>query len=207
MFSLCTEPRVAAAMLDAAIVASGSPSEVVTLRGYVPSASSALATASTPSPSAPSPVAPASPSAQYFIDATEPGDPFELGGVEHVPVPSRRPRLASRSASSQAAPLDQQALTWCFALEYRPGGGPPIPCPANYDTWRTFRPALTPGLGPLFSWTYSAPRDLQPRTLPLLGSGGNWWTYRRIRAASNFAQGGNDITLVNWPQNDYQPGP
>lgn len=206
---LCTEPRVAAAMLDAAIVASGSPSEVVTLRGYVPErvertgdrfdAVTLLPVAGGASVTI---------VAQYFIDATELGDLLELGGVEHVTGAESQAQTGEPSAPSQAAPLDQQAITWCFALEYRPGGGPPIPRPANYDTWRTFRPALTPPWpGPLFSWTYSAPRNLQPRTLPLLGSGGNWWTYRRIRAASNFAQGGNDITLVNWPQNDYQLRP
>ena len=36
----------------------------------------------------------------------------------------------------------------------------------------------------------------------------NLWTYRRIAARSQFAPGayGRDISLVNWPQNDYWLG-
>jgi hypothetical protein len=56
----------------------------------------------------------------------------------------------------------------------------------------------------------SDPQTLKPRTLGFnptgpVAKGLNLWTYRRIVAKSQFTDdaGLSDVTIVNWPQNDY----
>jgi hypothetical protein len=61
---------------------------------------------------------------------------------------------------------------------------------------------------------YSNPQTLQPKSLGFhpegLPTGDllNLWLYRRILNKNNFIPGlySGDISLVNWPQNDYIPG-
>jgi hypothetical protein len=62
----------------------------------------------------------------------------------------------------------------------------------------------------MLSWTYSQPHTLQPitRTLfPEEGSKGqgNFWNYRKIVRNDIYREGHipHEVTLVNWPQNDY----
>lgn len=74
-------------------------------------------------------------------------------------------------------------------------------------------PQLTPQWpGRLLDWSYSHPVTLarQEGFIDPLNrypdrSGFNLWTYRRIADRHNFLEGTypSDITLVNWPQNDY----
>jgi hypothetical protein len=65
--------------------------------------------------------------------------------------------------------------------------------------------------GKLLSLYYSSPSTLQPKALGFDPSGSptgkslNLWNYRRIIDKNNFNAGlySGDITIVNWPQNDY----
>src|SRR5881397_1594591 len=67
----------------------------------------------------------------------------------------------------------------------------------------------------LLSWSMSEPQRLTERRVhfdPLVtgrGTGMNLWTYRRIADKRNFADGTypGDVSLINWPQNDYWLGP
>src|SRR5690606_31420617 len=55
-------------------------------------------------------------SGQMIIDATELGDLLELAGVEHViGAESRDDTGELHAVDGPAQPLDQQAITWCFA--------------------------------------------------------------------------------------------
>ncbi len=103
-------------------------------------------------------------------------------------------------------------------MDYREGEDHTIEKPASYEKWRAYIPALNPPwTGPLLSWTMCDPQTLgkraayfQPhpkRDAPHL-PGMNLWTYRRILARDNFIPGtySSDISLVNWPQNDYWLG-
>lgn len=55
------------------------------------------------------------------------------------------------------------------------------------------------------------PEDHEPLTRYLFTADDNrpWWHFRRILDRTNFADGfaASDITVVNWPQNDYWFGP
>jgi hypothetical protein len=69
----------------------------------------------------------------------------------------------------------------------------------------------------LLSWVDVDPETLQRRRLGLFADDSSpfqsairdRWTFRRIVAAEHFPAGryASDITLVNWPQNDYWLGP
>src|SRR5690606_24662245 len=84
-------------------------------------------------------------SADYVLDATELGDLLELGGVEHVVGAEAQSVTGEPHALAAADPLDQQAITWCFAIEYRPGEDHTIDRPATYGHWRDTVAPFWPG--------------------------------------------------------------
>lgn len=156
-------------------------------------------------------------SARYFIDATELGDLLPLTGCEHVMGFESRKETGEPSAPDQAQPQNQQAFTVCFACDYLAGEDHTIDKPVEYDFWRNYMPALRPVNWPakLLSWKMTHPVTLQPRDMkfdPTEDEGRpgptNLWLYRRIGRAKHFRPGfyPSDITLVNWPQNDYWLG-
>ena len=149
--------------------------------------------------------------APYVVDATELGDLLPLTGTEYVTGFESQKDTGEAHAPAKAEPANMQAHTWCFPIEYRDGEDFTIDRPAQYEFWRDYVPALTPAWpGRLFSWTYSNPVNLSPRTLafdPAREAAG-WWPYRRIANRAAFAPGTypGSISLVNWPQNDYLLG-
>jgi hypothetical protein len=147
--------------------------------------------------------------APFFIEATPYGDLLELAGVEHVLGAESRRETGEPHAPQHADPGDQQAITVCFALEHLPGEDHTIDKPQQYDFWREFRPPGWPG--PLLSWTTVRPETHQPLTRFLFAAedGHSWWRFRRILDRTNFVDGfaRSDVTVVNWPQNDYWFGP
>jgi hypothetical protein len=153
--------------------------------------------------------------APYFIDATELGDLLPLAKTEFVIGAESRRDTGEPHAPEQADPLDQQAITWCFAVDYVPGEDHTIDTPAEYAFWRDYVPVMTPAWpGRLLSWQMSDPRTLGVRKVTFdptgPGSGGlNLFDYRRLADPANFAPGTyrGGISLVNWPQNDYWLGP
>ena len=151
-------------------------------------------------------------SAPYFVDATELGDLLPLTRTEFVTGAESRKDTGEPHAPEKANPDNQQAFTVCFAMDYLAGESHVIDKPAEYGFWRDYVPQLKPAWpGKLLSLTYSNPRTLKPATLPLLpgGAGQSWFNYRRIANRENFKPGTyrGDITIVNWPQNDYLLGP
>jgi hypothetical protein len=150
--------------------------------------------------------------AAYVADATELGDLLELAGVEHVIGAEGRDQTGEPHAPDTADPLDQQAVSWCFALEHRPGEEHVIDRPASYGHWRDAVAPFWPG--PQLSFTDIIPITLGRRTWTLMGAedeSGHFglWQFRRILAREQFAAGAfaSDLTVVNWPQIDYWERP
>ncbi len=154
--------------------------------------------------------------ASYVLDATELGDLLELAGVEHaVGAESQAETGEPHAPPGDPNPLDQQAVSWCFPLDYMPGEDHTIDKPEEYDFWRDYRASFWPG--PQLSWTDVYPDSLQPRHRAIFHEepffagrdGSDLWHYRRILARENFSDDllDSDITLVNWPQIDYWLGP
>jgi hypothetical protein len=153
--------------------------------------------------------------APYFIDATELGDLLPLTRTEFVIGAESRRDTGEPRAPEEANPLDQQAVTWCFAMDYVPGEDHTIDRPTEYAFWRDYVPEMTPAWpGRLLSWQMSDPQTLGTRKVTFdptgPGSGGlNLFVYRRLADPANFEPGTyvGGISLVNWPQNDYWLGP
>ncbi len=153
--------------------------------------------------------------ARWFIDATETGDLLPLTGTEFVTGTESKKDTGELHAPEKANPENNQSFTVCFAMDYIEGEDHTIEKPREYDFWRNHIPPLTPPWsGKLLELRYSTPSTLVPKELgfhpygadtsPLL----NLWNYRRIISKNNFIPGTyrSDITVVNWPQNDYMLG-
>lgn len=154
--------------------------------------------------------------APYFLDATDQGDLLPLSGTEYITGAESRSQTGEPTAPETAQPNNIQSFTVCFALGHCEGEDHTIEKPAQYAFWRDYVPALQPSWpGKLLNLAYSSPATLEPRVLSfdptreaVPGSPLNLWIYRRIRDRKNFTDGAtsSDISLVNWPQNDYWLG-
>lgn len=150
--------------------------------------------------------------ASYFIDATECGDLLPMTGTEYITGTESKSQTGELHAPEVANPRNNQAFTLCFAMDYQPGVNNIIDRPKDYDFWSTYVPQMdTPWAGKLLELNYSNPRTLEPKDLGFHPEGKktgnmlNLWLYRRLINKNNFEQGtyDGDITIVNWPQNDY----
>jgi hypothetical protein len=149
--------------------------------------------------------------APWFIDATEMGDVIKLGDVEYVVGSEGRDVTGEPHTPQETNPDNLQAFNLCFFIDYIRGGDYVIERPDNYDFWRSYKPELDPEWpGPLFSFTYTNPRTLEPRTLPFdpESSELGWWNYRQVADPANFSEGfyRGPITCINWPQHAYLEG-
>lgn len=153
--------------------------------------------------------------AAYFLDATELGDLLPMTGTEFVTGTESKKQTGELHASEKGDPNNVQAFTMCMAIDYVPGGNHIIQKPPQYEFWRNFTPQLTPAWpGKLLDLHYSTPKTLVPKQLAFDPSGRNYagtlnlWNYRKIINSKNFDEDfyPGDITVVNWPQNDYLLG-
>jgi hypothetical protein len=151
--------------------------------------------------------------AAIFIDATETGELLDIAGVEHVFGAEAQADTQEPHALALADPFDQQAVTWCFAMEHHPGEHHVIDKPEGYDRFRTLQLDCWPNAQ--YSWTLSDFVTHQPRTRPLFAGDTDTpglydlWHARRIAWRGHFQPGtyASDITLANWPQMDYWEKP
>lgn len=153
--------------------------------------------------------------ARWFVDATEWGDLIALAGVESVVGSESADETGELHAPRNADPTDQQAASWCAAVELCPGEDHRTERPDDYDRWN--RLSLPGWPGPLFSWTDVAPDTLKRRFKSLMDFERNeegrdefsLWVYRRIRAAGVYREGAamREATLINWVHIDYTGTP
>ncbi|GAA3093082.1 hypothetical protein JOF29_007057 [Kribbella aluminosa] len=154
--------------------------------------------------------------ARFFADATELGDLLPLGNLDHVIGAEASSETGELHAPPVANPFDQQAVTWCAALEYRAGEDHVIDPPTDYGYWRSTVAPFWPGSQ--LSWDDVDPVSLERRTRPMFATTPaeaetslqpDLWHYRRI--LSRYAMGpgwpSGDVTLMNWPQADYWERP
>lgn len=146
------------------------------------------------------------------IDATEEGEFLELAGLPFVVGAESRAETGELHAPEQADPMDQQAVTWCAAVEYRPGEDHTIPEPAGYQHWLTTVDPRWPG--PQLSWSDVVPHTLEERVRPMFADSperavheraDDLWHYRRVvsKAVLREDAPGGEVTIINWPQVDY----
>jgi hypothetical protein len=221
---LCHEPKVALAVLEATLAPYLSSGMVTLLLRHAPIAAAtqgdritavtlrSLETGREREFSAP-----------YVLDATETGELLALAGAEYViGAESQAETGEPHAVAGPAQPGNQQGVTHCFAMSYHPGEEHVIEKPAQYDFWRGYQAPFWPGRH--LGWQDLHPITLEARTHTLFGpqddpddftpGGGEYrwgrqgyWHYRRIRCRQLLADGGAEITLVNWPMNDYWLAP
>lgn len=143
--------------------------------------------------------------AQYFLDGTDCGDLLPLTGAEYVLGAESRSETGEPDAPDKADSEDTQPITWVAALELTPERLP-MEKPALYDEFAAMGVAYADNK--LLSWygpdaaTGTKVRfamfngELEEKPLGL-------WNYRRIQYPPFFTTPKNEITLLNWPQNDY----
>jgi hypothetical protein len=152
---------------------------------------------------------------RFFLDATELGDVIALSGAESITGRESHEQTGEPSAPAEAQPKNNQAFSWCFALEHLAGANHVGDPPRDYDYWRTYVPQLTPPWpGAWLGWSGLNPRTMQPMHYKFtphqerLGLFSGLWTFRRIIDRSLFEPGtyASDLVLVNWPMIDYLEG-
>jgi hypothetical protein len=150
--------------------------------------------------------------APYFVDATECGDLLPLTNTEYVTGTESKNQTGELHAPEKENLKNNQAFTLCFAMDYQPGANNIIDRPEEYSFWKNYVPDMNPPWsGKLLDLNYSNPQTLEPKKLGFHPEGVrtgdvlNLWNYRRIINKNNFSPGtyDGDITIVNWPQNDY----
>ncbi|WP_236970248.1 FAD-dependent oxidoreductase [Membranihabitans marinus] len=154
-------------------------------------------------------------SAKYFVDATELGDLLPMTATEYVTGTESRAETRELHAPEKADAKNHQAFTLCFAMDYQPGKDNLIEKPENYSYWKNHIPKMDPPwAGKQLELNYSDPKTTKSKDLGFhpeglsTGNNLNLWLYRRIINKNNFLPGTyeGDITIVNWPQNDYFGG-
>ena len=211
--ALCHEPRVSAAVLREMLAPDIASGDLTLLLGHVPVAAERSGnqvrsvTVRERSTGERQTLI-----GRMILDATELGDLLELADIPHVIGAESRDETGELHAPVKADPLDQQAITWCAAVEYRAGENHVIAKPADYAYWRDTVDPRWPGSQ--LSWTDVHPITLAERYRPLFegtpeeavhGEHHDLWHYRRILATRQLepSYDGGDISLLNWPHIDY----
>jgi len=136
--------------------------------------------------------------ARYVLDATETGDLLPLSGAEYVTGAEARKETGEPHArQGDADPGDSQSFTYTFVLARDPSHTHPIPKPPEYEKHRDQQPYS-------LSINYDKGKTLTYRVFEKApGTPGSFWTYRRLLASANFAGNKAEVSLINWPGNDY----
>ncbi len=143
--------------------------------------------------------------APFFVDATEQGDLLPLTKTEYNFGAESKAQTGEPHAKDKAERDNVQGFTWCFAMDYLDGEDHTIDRPRDYAKWRDFQLKYrNGGSHPMLTFDTEELRKhvFEP------GQEKGFWTYRRIADRELFAPGfyRSDITIVNWPQNDYSFG-
>jgi hypothetical protein len=142
--------------------------------------------------------------AHWFADATEMGDLLPMTGTEYAVGAESQKESGEPHAKAVAQPNDLQSFTQCFAMDYLPDQDHTIARPVDYAFWRD---ALTRTFWGSYRLLSFDDPDWKKIGFSPDGRKG-FWTYRRVADRDNFLPYfyKSDITVVNWPQNDYSLG-
>jgi hypothetical protein len=143
--------------------------------------------------------------APFFADATEQGDLLPLTQTEYTFGAESKGQTGEPHARNEPEPDNVQGFTFCFAIDYLAGQDHTIERPRDYAYWRDFELQYRNGQRHRLL-SFDAPDTRTHGFDPDARTG--FWTYRRIADRDLFQPGfyPGDITIVNWPQNDYSFG-
>jgi hypothetical protein len=147
---------------------------------------------------------------RLVVDCTELGDLLPLAGAAHVVGAESRAETGEPHAQPELGrPRCVQSFTYPFVLDNPgPGRDHRIPRPEGYERYREAQPyALRIHVhggeiyGEETGWLQYQVFDQAP------GTKGGLWSYRRLIDASLFPHDAgypHDISMINWPGNDYR---
>lgn len=144
---------------------------------------------------------------KYFIDGTDIGELLPLTGAEYVTGAESKEMTGEPNALHKYEPMDMQAVTWVAAVDYVEGEDHTIEKPKQYEFWKNL---IQPyDRHSVLSWYGPDSVTGKARKFGMFDDEGenlfSLWDYRRIvypgYYKDNFHR--NDVTLINWPQNDY----
>jgi len=145
---------------------------------------------------------------ELVIDATELGDLLPLCGVDYVVGAESIEQTGERQAQPKEPKAHcVQSFTYTFACERRDDGERHvIPRPEKYEHYRSAQPyslRIEVHGGEIYGeqsgWLEYRLYDRMP------GTKGGLWTYRRLLDRARFARSiQHDVTMFNWPGNDYR---
>mgnify|MGYP000707626941 CR=1 FL=1 len=143
----------------------------------------------------------------HFVDATELGELLPLTGTDFVIGAESQAQTGEAHAQPEEPKARcVQSFTYILGVERRPRGEHHlIPAPTDYETYRQTQPySLTIEVhggeiyGEESGWLAYRLYDRMP------GTKGGLWDYRRLVDASHFPSYEHDLTILNWPGNDYR---
>lgn len=147
--------------------------------------------------------------AEFYLDATDCGDLLPIVGAEYRIGAESKSETQEMHAPDVAIPEDMQPVTWVAALELNPEGEYRIEKPDEYEYFSIM--GVPYDDNKLFSWYCAdtgtgrkvkmAMFDGEEESRPL-----GLWSYRRVVDSENYTDGRKEVTLFNWPQNDYSIG-
>ncbi len=147
--------------------------------------------------------------ADYFLDATDCGDLLPVVGAEYRTGAESKADFLEPHAPQIADKDDMQPITWVCAVELlgdEDEGVYKIAKPEMYDYFAGLNVPYDDNK--LFSW-YLPDAVLQKKKKWAFyddeireGSKG-LFSYRRIIAKDNYKGNINEVSLINWPQNDF----
>lgn len=144
----------------------------------------------------------------FFIDGTDIGSLLPLTNTEYVTGAESKAETNEPHAPLEASKYDMQPVTWVAAIEFAKGENHTIEKPPYYDYFNSVVMDFAAGVKKL-SWEYPGLKRGQKERGSLFGHEGiNLFTYRRIINSAYFTDDyvKNDVTILNWPQNDYHFG-
>jgi hypothetical protein len=141
----------------------------------------------------------------FFADATEQGDLLPLTKTEFSIGAEARSETGEPHGKERAEPDNLQGFTFCFAMDYLEGEDHTIERPGQYSFWKEYVLRTSAGSYRLLSFEEESSKKYGFDPVARTG----FWTYRRIADRDLFQPGfyRGDVTIVNWPQNDYSLGP
>lgn len=144
---------------------------------------------------------------KYFIDGTDTGQLLPLTKTDYMVGAESKAMTGEPHALDNYEAKDMQPVTWVAAVDYIEGENHTMEKPQQYEFWKSlmqpydkyhvlswYGPDSSTGKAKKFGMFTDEGESLFPL-----------WSYRRIVSPENYKDGfhNQDVTLINWPQNDY----
>lgn len=143
---------------------------------------------------------------QFVLDATEMGDLLPLAKTPYTVGAEAKATTQEPHAAEAANPACVQSFTYPFVIEHRPGETHTIAKPADYEKIRDHQPFglavnYPVELGQRGAFEYAIFGDEAP--IPNNMSPKSIFRWRRVFDAKAYPGQHNDLSLMNWPRQDY----